>query len=78
VRLDNSHQHPADDHHHHRDQHDRADRARERQALHPDANTGSIRHYRGGHDGPPSDTAERIAGAILAFRPGALFVFDTR
>lgn len=28
--------------------------------------------------GPPSDTAERIAGAILAFRPGALFVFDTR
>ena len=28
--------------------------------------------------GPPSDTAERIAGAVLAFRPGALFVFDTR
>jgi hypothetical protein len=28
--------------------------------------------------GPPCDTAERIAGAILAFRPGALFVFDTR
>ena len=28
--------------------------------------------------GPPSDTTERIAGAILAFRPGALFVFDTR
>ncbi len=24
------------------------------------------------------ETAERIAGAILAFRPGALFVFDTR
>ena len=35
---------------------------------------------RGAHEGPPrpSDTAERIAGAILAFRPGALFVFDTR
>jgi hypothetical protein len=28
--------------------------------------------------GPPTDAAERIAGAILAFRPGALFVFDTR
>jgi hypothetical protein len=28
--------------------------------------------------GPPSDAAERIAGAILAYRPGALFVFDTR
>ena len=28
--------------------------------------------------GPPSDTADRIAGTILAFRPGALFVFDTR
>jgi hypothetical protein len=28
--------------------------------------------------GPLSDTTERIAGAILAYRPGALFVFDTR
>ncbi len=28
--------------------------------------------------GRPSDAAERIAGAILAYRPGALFVFDTR
>ena len=28
--------------------------------------------------GPPSDAAARIAGAILAYRPGALFVFDTR
>jgi hypothetical protein len=26
----------------------------------------------------PSDAAERIAGAILTFRPGALFVFGTR
>jgi hypothetical protein len=28
--------------------------------------------------GPPSAATERIAGAILAYRPGALFVFDTR
>jgi hypothetical protein len=27
--------------------------------------------------GPPSAAAERTAGAILAYRPGALFVFDT-
>jgi hypothetical protein len=28
--------------------------------------------------GPPSASAERLAGAILEYRPGALFVFDTR
>ena len=28
--------------------------------------------------GPPTDAAERTAGAILTYRPGALFVFDTR
>ena len=50
----------------------------ERQALHPDANTGSIRHDRRVHERPPIATAGRSAGTILAFRPGALFVFDTR
>ena len=28
--------------------------------------------------GPPSPEAERLAGAILEYRPGALLVFDTR
>lgn len=28
--------------------------------------------------GSPGAAAERLAGAILEYRPGALFVFDTR
>lgn len=28
--------------------------------------------------GPPSPAAQRLARAILAYRPGALVVFDTR
>jgi hypothetical protein len=28
--------------------------------------------------GPPSAAAERLASSILEYRPGALFVFDTR
>jgi hypothetical protein len=27
--------------------------------------------------GPPSEAAERIAGRVLEYRPGALFVFAT-
>jgi len=28
--------------------------------------------------GPPGSSAERLAGTILEYRPGALVVFDTR
>jgi hypothetical protein len=28
--------------------------------------------------GPPTPGAEQLAGIILEYRPGALFVFDTR
>jgi hypothetical protein len=28
--------------------------------------------------GPPSGAAERLAGTILEYRPGALIVFDAR
>jgi len=28
--------------------------------------------------GPPSDTARRLADSVLAYRPGALLVYDTR
>jgi hypothetical protein len=28
--------------------------------------------------GPPSDAGKRLADAVLAYRPGALLVYDTR